>query len=612
MKTISSLFVLFFFFALGYAKNYKFNVVSILGENSFIGVKYGNVITPLTPQPFPLFSGLINADKIEEYKYVELNSLGNVVGEESLTRTYSDENSKINEVYNRSNKNIKLPELPKPFQQMFPMGSKKYQPLPNVIYNVYAKCDEAAYKNLSSQPFLNGTKQQNDNLAICQFTIISPENVFQTTGSIHVIGYGSRLYKKLSWTMKFDKKFLGRKAIKMRAMANDPSLIREKFASELYKSAGIPVQECTYARFFINGDNYGLYTMLDSLNRKWIKNYIHGNSKADIGFAYKLDSAHPEGPFADFKYIDENYLSYRKRHTYKIDEYEEDKLNPMEESKQYYHLVQFIKLYRNWVVNYGNDFSDKAVIELEKFFNIESMLRVLAVESLTLATDNFFMVMSNSDLYYNPEKKYYQILPFDFDRMLCGPFDNVMFDPVGYMDDCITWVNYDESHFDHYFTNNLLKHPQIKNRYDVILAKISRYTFDKNVVARYIHAVADFIREDVQWNFELNDKLTISYNGIHNHFTVNDFENNLVNRNLELSTFTKNNITQIDLMQFIEMRGDRCRAYTSSIDLSKNKNHSFDIDLTDDVLKSSGVSSITKRSFMLLFTFTSVLLFFMI
>jgi len=48
-----------------------------------------------------VFTGSIDADNITEYKYVALDSSGNEVEEEAINRTYSDETSKINEVYNR-------------------------------------------------------------------------------------------------------------------------------------------------------------------------------------------------------------------------------------------------------------------------------------------------------------------------------------------------------------------------------------------------------------------------------------------------------------------------------------------------------------------------------
>jgi len=614
---VKSLVSLFTLFALGKAKTYNFNVVSILGEGSSLGVKYGNTVTPLTASQFPLFTGVINADNIDEYKYVSLDKAGKVIEEETITRKYSDETSKINEVYNRTNKNVKLPELPQPFKPMFPMGTDKYKPLPNTVFNIYAKCDKKAYTDLIEKPFYDGEEEeQNEGIANCTLSVISPDEVFSTTGNIHLIGYGSRLYKKLSWTIKFDNKFYGRKAVKMRAMANDPSLVREKFASELYKSAGIPVQECTYARLFINGDSYGLYTMSDSLNRKWLKNYIHGDSKAAIGYAYKMDSSWPEGPYADFKYKSDDFNEYREEWTYFVDEYEKPKGAKIEQEdpKNWEHLIKFIKLYRDWVNKYSNDTSDVAVQELEKFFNVESLIRLLAVESLTVASDNFWLVMSNSDLYYNAEKQYYQILPFDFDRLLSGPLDNTLIDPEGFMGDCINWAYYDESTIDHYFTRNIMKHPQIKNRYDFILAKLSKYNFDKRVIHNYIEKLTELIKEDVAWTFEQNDKLSIPYKGLVNHYTQKDFDNNMVNQNKNLSEFKKVNegeddSIQVDFMQFVEMRGDSCRAYTSTIDIEKNKDDRYDLDLTDDVFDFSGANTLKASTILLALSLLFLVIF---
>jgi len=81
---------LFSLFALSKANNYVFNVVSILGEGSSLGVKYGDTVTPLNPVLFPLFNGTITADNIKEYKYVSLDNSGKIIGEESITRTYTD------------------------------------------------------------------------------------------------------------------------------------------------------------------------------------------------------------------------------------------------------------------------------------------------------------------------------------------------------------------------------------------------------------------------------------------------------------------------------------------------------------------------------------------
>jgi len=214
-----------------------------------LGVKYNKKVVELKSTIFPLFNGTIKADKIYKYKYVALKD-GKVVEEEKLTRTYSKKTKKINEVYNRTNKKYDVPELPEPFKPMFKMGSKDFEPLPkNVIYNVYANCDKEIYSTLSNKPFLKGEEELNNKTANCTFSIITPKSVFQSTGSIHLVGWLSRHYKKLSWSFKLDNEYLGRKSFKLRAVPNEPTLIREKLAIELFNAVGVPTQEGAYAYF---------------------------------------------------------------------------------------------------------------------------------------------------------------------------------------------------------------------------------------------------------------------------------------------------------------------------------------------------------------------------
>jgi len=566
--------------ALAKAKSYTFNVVSILGTSYTLGVKYGTNVKPLTSSTFPLFTGTIEADDIKEYKYVALEpTTGKVIEEENITRNYSDDTSKINEVYNRTNKkDIKIPDLPQPFKPMFPMGTSKFQPFPkNVIYNIYAKCNDADYQDISDNPFFYGEKKvRNEKFVNCTFNIISPNDVFTSDGTIHVIGYGSRLYKKISFGFKFNKKFLGRKAIKIRAMAGDPSLVREKLSTEIFKAVGVPVQEGTYARLFINDDIYGLYSIVDSLSSKWIKSYVHGQDKVKIGFSYQLISSPPEGPYCDLKYKGESYEGYN---SYSLDEYEESDVPEGNTNEKWKSLIDFTRMYDEWVKNYSNDTTDKGVEELKKFLNIESTLRLMAVETLLLALDNFFIVSSNSAIYYNPERKNYQFIPFDFDQTMNGARKNVMI-PENYMSDCITWVNKDDGvYYDHYFTNNLLKHPKIKERYDVILAIITRDTFVADTISDYVHAVDSLISEDVQWNFETVDKLNIHSVGYVNKYTYSEYKDNLEYGTVEYEKNVKAEDIVFGIRGWVEQRGDGCRAYTANVDTSKNENISDDVDV---------------------------------
>jgi len=308
--------------------------------------------------------------------------------------------------------------------------------------------------------------------------------------------------------------------------------------------------------------------------------------------AYQLDSSHPDGPYADLRYLGDDYRIYSDEGTYRLGEYNTKLLKNGGQSGAWKPLIDFIKLYENWVNTYKVDNSENAIDALLEFFNLESMLRVLAVESLILAIDNFWLVMSNSDLYYNPERKNYQILPFDFDQVMLGSKGNVLIDRESYVSDCLNWVNYDEKTFEHYFTNHLMSHPQIKKRYDIILSKISNEIFTVDNVSKYVEAVSDLIREDVQWNFDLVDSLAIPYNGIVKHYTMEDFERNIFTNNQTEPLDGEEFSSSYDLMDWVEIRGDYCRAYTSTVDTTNNTNISDNAEI-----EVSGVASVSSGIF---------------
>ena len=373
-----------------------------------------------------------------------------------------------------------------------------------------------------------------------------------------IVGWGSRKYKKLSWNFKFsDGTFLGRKAIKMRGIANDPSLMREKLATEVYKSVGVPVQEGAYARLFINGDTYGLYLMNDSFNKRWIGAYIHGNEDASIGISYKMDSSTPDGPYADFRYLGTNYKKYTEEGCYEVDSFNDEIIDKKDYKTLYQPLIDFTKLYSDWVNTYKNDKSDEAVKALQKFLDIDAVLRLMVVDTLILPLDNFWLISSNTALYYNSERNNYNLIPYDFDQSLVGSWDTRYLNPTNYIKDCGTWANYDESLYEHYFTNNLLAHPLIRNRYDTILAEATRSTFDSNVVAEFLQNVHDLIQEDALWNFNAVNTLNIPYKGKVKSFTLKEFE-----RSLNYKHNGNEIRSEYELWEYVDVRSGYCRAYT--------------------------------------------------
>jgi hypothetical protein len=603
-------------FAFGNAKKYDFKVVSLFDKSYTIGVKYGTEIKPLTGDEFQLFTGSIEADNIDKYKYVALEG-NNPVIEESFERTYSDES--INEVFNRTNKKVEIPKLPEPFKRMFSMGDTEFMPLPNnEIFTVRAICNNGTqYRDLADNPFLDSNEaanghKRNDNMANCTVTIYSPDKVYRSDASLYIFGYGSRKYKKVSWGMKLDKKFLGRKNLRFRALASEPTLIREKLTGEIFRSAGVPIQEGTYARLIINDDVYGLYAVIDGLNKKWIKSYIHGDVKAKQGVCYRAYSTPPTGPYADLKYLGEDYEVYAGKGTYKVDEYDDKEISTEDLPTQWKPLIDFTRQYDNWVNTYGNDKSDKAVDELKKFLNIENLLRLMAVEALTIGLDGFWFSLSNFAVYQNIQRNNYLFIPFDFDQNIVGSKGRITEEKS--INDCITWADLPDED-EHYFVTNLLSHPQIKSRYDTILAKISRETFAADKVKAYVHAVADLIREDITWNTEATYRLNTGYIGFENHFTLEEFEKNLDYGHVDYNPEVNFNDAPYGILEWVELRGNGCRAYTQKFNLNDDKYISDDYEVDPPEPPSSSSSSGSPHSFTTKITFAialSQLVFFLL
>jgi len=546
--------------AVANAATWKFNVVNIGGTEYDMGVKYNNKVVKMTSEIFPLYSTTIESGSSTTYKYVLLDKTGNVVEEEYFDRTYTDETANINEVYDRTNKNVSVPELPKVFDPLYSSsGTEKYQPFSkNEIYTIYASCDETTYTDLKHNPFVNGS-HKNKNTSNCTVNIITPNSADSKTGTLQLVGFNSRHYKKLSWKFKLDKKILGRKTIKVRALASDPTLMRDKLSSELYRSLGVPVSSGTYARVIINDDIWGLYSIVDTIGGKWISNMIHGDDDARVGYTYKMYSSVPNGPFASLRYLGEDPTKYQYSGSYEADEIDKD---DTEAPNDFYRLARFTKMFEDWVNTYENDQSDAAVKALEEFFDLESLLRQMTVEALTVAYDNFWAQLGNYALYYNPQTNKYQIIPYDFDGTFYGSNGSSYYGS-DYLSDCITWA--DNTPPDKYFVNNLFKHDNIKRRYQEILGLTVNKVFNVESISPFIDGVSSLIRDDVEWNFGLIDDLDSEIPGHVNHYTLDNFDDNTNFKYVAYNAAVSYNDAHYGIKQWVQTRGGYCKAYAESV-----------------------------------------------
>ena len=101
--------------------------------------------------------------------------------------------------------------------------------------------------------------------------------------------YGSfrTLDQKSAFLLKFDafdkdQEPLGLEKLALNNMVQDSSMIHEQLASSLFRAAGVPAPRSSYARVFVNGELYGLYSTIEVLdNSEFLKTWF-GEDKGNL------------------------------------------------------------------------------------------------------------------------------------------------------------------------------------------------------------------------------------------------------------------------------------------------------------------------------------------
>jgi hypothetical protein len=112
--------------------------------------------------------------------------------------------------------------------------------------------------------------------------------VVEHLGQRHVVGLrlkGSSTYRDLDGKPSFKIDFgewlpgaslLGTRRLTLNAMVYDASMMRERMAYALYALAGVPAPRHAYARVWVNGDYYGVYSLVETLDEQWLER-VHRN-----------------------------------------------------------------------------------------------------------------------------------------------------------------------------------------------------------------------------------------------------------------------------------------------------------------------------------------------
>ncbi len=105
------------------------------------------------------------------------------------------------------------------------------------------------------------------------------------------------IYAKPSFKIKLDEyvdhqRLLGLRRLTFNNMGQDASMVRERLGYLLFREAGVPAPLCNHARIFVNGDYFGLYANVETLDDEFAEHRFSpapGNLYDTSNDAYFVD-----------------------------------------------------------------------------------------------------------------------------------------------------------------------------------------------------------------------------------------------------------------------------------------------------------------------------------
>ena len=210
-------------------------------------------------------------------------------------------------------------------------------------------------------------------------------------------GNTSRGAKKKSFKVSFNTFISGRKYQDLEKMNlngehNDPSISRSKTCWDLLRKMEIPATRANHVELYINGNYYGLYINVEHIDEEFV----------DLRFGNKDGNLYKCLWGSDFTYINSNPATYDNG-VYNL------QTNKTE--NDFTDLMEFITVLNNEPLA-------TLPCELEKVFNIDSYLKVMAFDVLTGNWDGPLWNKNNCYLYKNTATGKFEYIPYDVDNTL--------------------------------------------------------------------------------------------------------------------------------------------------------------------------------------------------
>ncbi|MFQ5447631.1 MAG: CotH kinase family protein, partial [Saprospiraceae bacterium] len=285
---------------------------------------------------------------------------------------------------------------------------------------------------------------------------------------------------KLPFKLDFNKYVAGQKYDNLKKLNlhnedRDPSMMRSKIISDFLIEQGVPAPRVAYTRNTINGEYWGLYTVVEQLD----KTFLSTNFSLNSGNLYKALPRYP-----GWEPLGGSTLEYLGFLPSDYDDIYELKTN--ETLNDWSGFVNLLNEINN---TSATEFKDS----LEAVLNTDSFLKAWAIMALFVNYDAYPFLGNNYYLYENPVDGKFQWIAWDFNlgvgtarRGMTIPQAetvSVLFLPVGSGPRPLA--------------TRMLDNVYYYNRYLSWLCQFTQTSFDTTLLFPKIDSIADLIRTDL-------------------------------------------------------------------------------------------------------------------
>ena len=255
------------------------------------------------------------------------------------------------------------------------------------------------------------------------------------------------------------QKFFGLKKFTLQNSFNDPSYMREVIAYELMDEMGVPTPEHAYVNFYVNGELFGLYLMVEAVDGEFVEKHFT-NSNGDL---YK-----PDGTGSDLLWLGDDIQSYT-----------DINLQTNEDTTDNGAFINFVE---------SLDKGETSAIE------VDTLLRYMSVSTSLSNLDSYHGPLAHNYYIYDDDGVF-SILPWDFNESF-GTFAM----------DC-NGVDVRELYIDEPVSGALSERPLIANvfaeqsnldTYHSYLTQLINGSLSSDTFNARVNEIADLIREHVQ------------------------------------------------------------------------------------------------------------------